>query len=100
MSFVSCLRHDNAGNHGQTHNRYTFSFLVITDWNHEHILKLQGLDGRLFDLVAPLVMNRPYCGKIIITFSKTTRNHVWYIAMEAKGVGIHARENDLDKVIA
>lgn len=35
-----------------------------------NILKLQGLDGRLFDLVAPLVMNPAVFGKIIITLSK------------------------------
>lgn len=35
-----------------------------------NILKLQGLDGRLFDLVAPLVMNPAVLRQIIITLSK------------------------------
>lgn len=45
-----------------------------------NILKLQGLDGRLFDLVAPLVMNPAVLRQNNNYPFKTTRNHVWYIA--------------------
>ena len=47
-----------------------------------NILKLQGLDGRLFDLVAPLVMNPAVLRQNNNYPFKTTRNHVWYIAMD------------------
>lgn len=51
-----------------------------------NILKLQGLDGRLFDLVAPLVMNPAVLRQNNNYPFKTTRNHVWYIAMDEQGV--------------
>ena len=51
-----------------------------------NILKLQGLDGRLFDLVAPLVMNPAVLRQNNNYPFKTTRNHVWYIAMDEQRV--------------
>lgn len=51
-----------------------------------NILKLQGLDGRLFDLVAPLVMNPAVLRQNNNYPFKTTRNHVWYIAMDEQKV--------------
>ena len=51
-----------------------------------NILKLQGLDGRLFDLVAPLVMNPAVLRQNNNYPFKTTRNHVWYIAMDEQMV--------------
>lgn len=51
-----------------------------------NILKLQGLDGRLFDLVAPLVMNPAVLRQNNNYPLKTTRNHVWYIAMDEQRV--------------
>jgi hypothetical protein len=51
-----------------------------------NILKLQGLDGRLFDLVAPLVMNPAVLQQNNNYPFKTTRNHVWYIAMDEQRV--------------
>ena len=44
-----------------------FCYKKIGDMN---ILKLQGLDSRLFNLVAPLVMSPAVLRKIIITISK------------------------------
>ena len=51
-----------------------------------NILKLQGLDGRLFDLVTPLVMNPAVLRQNNNYPFKTTRNHVWYIAMDEQRV--------------
>ena len=51
-----------------------------------NILKLQGLDGRLFDLVAPLVMNPAVLRQNNNYPFKTTRNHVWYITMDEQRV--------------
>ena len=46
-----------------------------------NILKLQGLDSRLFNLVAPLVMSPAVLRQNNNYPFKTTRNHVWYIAV-------------------
>ena len=51
-----------------------------------NILKLQGLDGRLFALAAPLVMNPAVLRQNNNYPFKTTRNHVWYIAMDEQRV--------------
>ena len=50
------------------------------------ILKLQGLDSRLFGLVAPLVMNPAVLRQNNNYPFKTTRNHVWYIAVDEERV--------------
>ena len=51
-----------------------------------NILKLQGLDSHLFDLVAPLVMNPAVLRQNNNYPFKTTRNHVWYIAVDEERV--------------
>ena len=51
-----------------------------------NILKLQGLDSRLFNLVAPLVMSPAVLRQNNNYPFKTTRNHVWYIAMDEQRV--------------
>lgn len=51
-----------------------------------NILKLQGLDSRLFGLVAPLVMNPAVLRQNNNYPFKTTRNHVWYIAVDEERV--------------
>ena len=50
-----------------------------------NILKLQGLDGRLFDLVAPLVMNPAVLRQNNNYPFKTTRNHVCTLPWMSKG---------------
>ena len=55
-----------------------FCYKKIGDMN---ILKLQGLDSRLFNLVAPLVMSPAVLRQNNNYPFKTTRNHVWYIAV-------------------
>ena len=51
-----------------------------------NILKLQGLDSRLFGLVAPLVMNPAVLRQNNNYPFKTTRNHVWYIGVDEERV--------------
>ena len=51
-----------------------------------NILKLQGLDGRLFDLVAPLVMNPAVLRQNNNYPFKTSEEYVWFIALKDKEV--------------
>lgn len=46
-----------------------------------NIVRLEGLDARLYDLVAPLVMNPAILRQNNNYPFKTTYRHVWYIAM-------------------
>ena len=55
-----------------------FCYKKIGDMN---ILKLQGLASRLFNLVAPLVMSPAVLRQNNNYPFTTTRNHVWYIAV-------------------
>lgn len=63
----------------------THSILVITDWNHEHS-EVTRIGRSAFDLVAPLVMNPAVLRQNNNYPFKTTRNHVWYIAMDEQRV--------------
>ena len=51
-----------------------------------NILKLQGLDGRLFDLVAPLVMNPAVLRQNNNYPFKTSEEYVWFIALREREV--------------
>lgn len=50
------------------------------------IARLQGLDRRLYELVAPLVMNPAILRQNNDYPFKTTQNHIWYIAMAEERV--------------
>lgn len=50
------------------------------------IIKLQGIDNRLYELVAPLVMNPAILRQNNNYPFKTGRNYVWYIAMKEEHI--------------
>lgn len=51
-----------------------------------NIVRLEGLDTRLYDLVAPLVMNPAILRQNNNYPFKTTHRHVWYIALSDETV--------------
>ena len=51
-----------------------------------HIEKLNGLDKRLYELVAPLIMNPVVLRKNRNYTFKTTRKYIWYVAVEDDAV--------------
>lgn len=50
------------------------------------IVKLPGTDRRLYELVAPLVMNPAILRQNNNYPFKTTRNHIWYILLKGEQV--------------
>ena len=47
-----------------------------------NVIKLGGVDKKLYELVAPLVMNPAIIRQNNNYPFKTSRNHTWYIAVE------------------